>query len=89
MKVTSKLTEAVLVEYGSYRSSQASGFNAYRELTAKRAGPADCKPGHMIKVGDHIGWNANNKKTQCSDCWRKWKDENAAADAQERGYGGW
>jgi hypothetical protein len=83
MRLVEKIVERLL-EYGD-----KNRFQYYRELTARRAGPADCRPGHTIKVGDTIGWNSYVKKSQCKDCWSHWKAENAEADAYERQYGGY
>lgn len=64
-------------------------FNDYREFISKYESTADC--GHAIKKGDVIGWSPrrgrwDKSKTQCADCWSRWKAENAEADAIEAGY---
>jgi hypothetical protein len=62
-------------------------FPNYRELTARRA-DARASCGHPVTIGDRIGWNPKNKRTQCARCWSRWTAENAAADADERMSGG-
>jgi len=61
----------------------AERFDNYREITAKRAGDATC--GHVILVGDPIGWNPRTKNTQCDACWARWTRENIEAEQAERG----
>ncbi len=78
---TESVSEAVLTEYGD-----SSNFSNYVPLTAKRAGPADCKPGHTVKVGDKVGWNPRTKKVYCADCWHKWSMENMHARNSEMGW---
>lgn len=47
MKLAEQIVESLLSEWGS-----SSDFRNYRPLVAKRAGPANCQPGHTVKVGE-------------------------------------
>ena len=71
-------------------------FDAYREITARRAGACDgC--GAEVAPGDVIGWNATLRKTMCTACWSRWCDEveqerqaeRQAMDTIGRMGGGW
>ena len=86
MKLSERIAEALLTGTPLKEWGSASDFRNYRELTAKKAGPAGCQPGHVVKVGDRIGWNPITKKVQCASCWQKWSAENAHARASEMGW---
>ncbi len=61
-------------------------FDNYREIMARRDGPADCHEGHNVKAGESIGWNGGLRKVYCAACWQVWKAENAEAQAYEDRY---
>ena len=70
--------------YRRYGNSRfADRFDNYREIDARFASTGSC--GHPISKGDRIGYHPSLKKTQCSDCWRRWTNENAEAEMMERG----
>lgn len=70
------------------RFGSSNRFDNYRSMTAKYAGQCSVGESCTAKIakGDHIGYNASNRKVCCVDCWRKWCNENAEAAQHEARY---
>ena len=63
-------------------------YDRLHEITA-RFNSQNCINGqHQIRQGDKIGYARRGRQSFvcCTDCWRQWEAENAAADFDEMRY---